>query len=124
MERHLTTLQELALDLTLTSYESAESIAEQIKLLLGNGVSLQQISGALEVLREQGLVHAYHYREVQKDYKRYRRETLRRDAKISWRATDDGRREAKASAHGGDNNHDRSGANENRGAPEGKKRYR
>ena len=51
MQSHLTTLQELALDLTLTSYESVASIAEQVKLLLGNGVSLQQISGALEVLR-------------------------------------------------------------------------
>lgn len=92
MNSDLTTLQELALDLILADYESVPAIEGHVKLLLGNGVSKQQVTAALEALRERGLADAFVYREAQKDFERYRRARLKAGAKLWWRATDNGRR--------------------------------
>ena len=92
MNSDLTTLQELTLDLILADYESVPVIEGHVKLLLGNGVSKQQITSALEELRERGLADAFVYREAQKDFERYRRAKLKAGAKLWWHATDNGRR--------------------------------
>jgi DNA-binding transcriptional ArsR family regulator len=94
MHNPLTTLQELALDIILADYESVPAIEEQVKLLLGNGVSRQQIVDALEVLREARLVDAFVCREADQRFERYRRARLKAGATLWWRATDAGRHAA------------------------------
>lgn len=87
----LTTLQELALDLVTEDYASVAAIEEQVRLLMGNGVSGQQITGALEALRDLGLVQPFVRRESDGRFERYRRARLKAGTKLWWYATAAGR---------------------------------
>ena len=93
MSAQLSRLQALALDLVVDDYQLVATIESEVKLLLGNGVSRQQITAALEELRDLRLVHAFLYREAQNDYVRYRRPKLKAGVEVWWYATDEGRRE-------------------------------
>jgi DNA-binding transcriptional ArsR family regulator len=98
MSTNLNSLQELALDLVAHSYESVAALEAEVRLLMGNGVSKQQITAALEALRELGLADAYTYRDSDGVYLRYRRDKLKPGVDVSWYASDSGRELNAASA--------------------------
>lgn len=97
MSKILTTLEQVALDMVQASYDTVPSIAAEIRLLLGNGVSNQQIMNALVALRDEGLVHAFHHREEDGVYIRFKRPQLKAGAEVWWHATEAGRKAAAAS---------------------------
>jgi len=78
--------------MVVNEHQSVPLIKEEVKLLMGNGVSRQQITDAFEALREQRLVDAFIYREAEQDYQRYRRAKLKAGANLWWYANDAGRR--------------------------------
>ena len=86
----LSTLQEVVLDIVLDAYSSADAMLEDVKLLLGNGVSLAQVEAALVELREQRLVDAFVRHEGQSEFERYRRSSLKAGVAVWWHATDEG----------------------------------
>ena len=55
----LSAIQEVLLDIVADAYSSADSMVDEVRLLLGNGVSLGQIEAGLIDLRDQRLVDAY-----------------------------------------------------------------
>lgn len=89
----LNATQEIVLDIVADAYSTPESMLEEVKLLLGNGVSLGQIEAALIELRERRLVNAYVQREGHSEFERYRRTTLKAGVAVWWRATDEGQRQ-------------------------------
>ena len=92
MNTAISQLQELVLDFVADKHESVSSIEDEVRLLLGNGVSRQQMSAAFEELRELRLVDAYLYLEVEGKFERYRRPKLKKGLAMWWRATDAGER--------------------------------
>ena len=88
----LSAIQEVLLDIVADAYSSADSMVDEVRLLLGNGVSLGQIEAGLIDLRDQRLVDAYVRREGQVQFERYRRSTLKAGVAVWWHATDEGLR--------------------------------
>lgn len=91
MTDQLTELQELVLDLVVESHTAVEDIVTEVRLLMGNGVSVQQMTDALVQLREARLVNAYVCEDERGSFERYRRVKLKRGVALWWFATAAGR---------------------------------
>jgi hypothetical protein len=86
----LNATQEVVLDIVADTYSTPEAMLEEVKILLGNGVSLAQIETALVELRDRRLVDAFVRREGHCDYERYRRSTVKAGVAVWWHATEQG----------------------------------
>ena len=94
MSRHnqLTSLQDVALDLVAKEHQRVPSIADEVRLLLGNGISAEQITTALMSLRELRLVDAFIRDDAKSAFERYRRPKLKAGIELWWYATKAGQR--------------------------------
>ena len=92
MSTSISQLQELVLDFVTDKHESVSSIEDEVRLLLGNGVSRQQMNAAFEELRELRFVEAYLYLEDAAKFERFRRPKLKKGMVMWWRATSEGQR--------------------------------
>ena len=92
MNTAITQLQDLVLELVTDKHESVASIEDEVRLLLGNGVSRQQMHAAFEALRSLRYVDAFLYIEDEARFERYRRPRIKKGTAIWWLATDAGRR--------------------------------
>ena len=89
----LNATQEVVLDIVANTYSTSESMLEEVKILLGNGISLAQIEVALIELRGRRLVHAYVRREGHSGFERYRRPKLKIGVAVWWHSTEEGIRQ-------------------------------